>query len=314
MESDDDEPDSTEYRALATAGLEAVTVTFTRDTANRLRSLIDRGMPPDREQRRYVYDALAEVLVGLGDISAAVSLLQESLAFRDRIWTETLQIHAYSTAQAIQLQEARRQAEEERWRREELASTISQVERLNSENEALVRQLRQQTILLERLSREDSLTGLLNRRAFNERLTLELAEARTLGIPVTTCFVDLDNFKHINDEFSHAIGDMVLQTVARLLAQCASEGGAVGRYGGEEFVLVLPGVESADARAIGERILEAINRFAWETIAPGLTVTLCAGIWTAAGEMSPAVMISQADRLLYDAKRAGKNQIQVGSA
>jgi diguanylate cyclase (GGDEF)-like protein len=280
----------------------------------RLRALIDRGVPPDREQRRYVYDALAETLVGLGDMGAAVSLLQQSLEFRDRLWTETLQIHAYSTAQAIQIQEARRQAAEERWRREELSSAISQVERLNSENEALVRQLRQQTILLERLSREDGLTGLLNRRAFDERLTLELAEANSLGIPVTTCFVDLDDFKRINDEYSHAIGDAVLQTVARLLDQSVSEGGAVGRYGGEEFVLVLPGVEPDEAQLIGERMLEAINRFAWETFAPGLAVTLCIGIWTATGEDSPARMISEADRLLYDAKRAGKNQIQVGSA
>ncbi len=311
---EDDQNDSTEYRALAVWGLEAVAGAFTCDTASRLRRLIDRGQPADREQRRTVYDALAESLIGLGDMEAALALLQESMRFRDDLWAETLQLHAYSSAQAIQIQEARRQADEERWRREELTATISQVERLNTENEALVHQLRQQAILLERLSREDSLTGLLNRRAFDERLAFELADTAMHDVAVTTSFVDIDDFKRINDQHSHAVGDQVLQTVARLLVQNVLEGDAVSRYGGEEFVLMLPGVDTAAAYEIGERIRLSVSQYGWDAIAPGLSVTLCIGMWTATGESSPSTMVANADRLLYEAKRGGKNQLRVGAS
>jgi len=309
-DAEDDGIDSTEYRALAIWGLEAVDGAFTRDTAERLQRLIDRGVPPDREQRKTVYDALAESLTGLGDLQAAVDLLQQSLRLRDELWAETLQLHAYSSAQAILIQEARRQADEERWRHEELAATFSQVERLNAENEALVRQLREQAVLLEHLSREDSLTGLLNRRAFDERHAEVLALAA--GTPISTSFLDVDEFKRINDQYSHAVGDDVLETVARLIVETVREGDPVGRYGGEEFVLAMPGIDAAQARKYGERIRRSVNQFDWEQFAPGLTVTLCIGMWTATGDTTPDDSLANADRLLYDAKRAGKNEIRSG--
>ena len=166
-------------------------------------------------------------------------------------------------------------------------------------------------LLLTRLAEEartDSLTGLLNRRGFEERATLELAHARREQRVVAVVAFDIDYFKRINDEWGHEIGDLVLTRIGHLLARESRDIDITARFGGEEFVVLLPGCSSADAESFAERV-----RGSLESEEPGglPAVRISAGVLAAVAPASVEMMLHGADSALYSAKRAGRDRTVV---
>lgn len=166
-------------------------------------------------------------------------------------------------------------------------------------------------------SLRDSLTDSYNRRYLDQRLMDLLTEHGACRHGLAIALIDLDWFKQVNDNFGHLLGDRVLQRVVELLQQGLPDGAFCARYGGEEFVLVLPRVDAATAVEIAEAARERVERHAWQEIAPGLRVTVSAGLAyePPADEAPdrPAVGAEQqllrADSLLYTAKQSGRNAV-----
>lgn len=187
-----------------------------------------------------------------------------------------------------------------------------QLEQANRDNETLLADLRRQRAELERLSREDPLTGLANRRDFDQQLRHEVQRSTRTGSPLTVAMLDLDHFKHINDRLGHTFGDAVLRAAAGLIRAQCREFDLVARYGGEEFALIMPGTDLEGASAVCERIRRSFQNHEWSTMQAGLLLTISAGLsqWQPGVDM--ATLLMQADAQLYEAKRLGRNRVQAG--
>lgn len=161
----------------------------------------------------------------------------------------------------------------------------------------------------------DDLTGLLRRAFIFQRLEEEFSRARRYRRPLTVAMIDLDNFKSFNDRYGHPAGDRALMKIARLLQEETRKSDFLGRYGGEEFLVVLPETAAAKGKILLERCREKLARSAGcqEGDAAGVAVTVSAGIAELSGEdRNPADLIERADRLLYRAKAEGRNRMVVG--
>jgi len=164
---------------------------------------------------------------------------------------------------------------------------------------------------LERRSTHDGLTGVLNRTAFDERLSAECKSADRHKRPLSLLMVDIDFFKRVNDNHGHHAGDQVLQTVARLLNESIRPGDVVARYGGEEFTVILPETDEDNAMAMADRLRRTIDDHSFacpigEDI--GITVSIgCASRWLNA--MAPEDLVKAADSALYRAKKTGRNRV-----
>jgi len=210
-------------------------------------------------------------------------------------------------SESRQAEAARRRASYEleqrvRERTAELASA-------NLEKEALLASLQAKSQELERLSREDPLTRLANRRDFDERLDHEIRRAARMRTPLATAMIDLDFFKQVNDRYGHAIGDAVLREAANLVRQECRAIDVIGRYGGEEFALALPGCDLCAGIAVCERIRTAFERFDWDRIAPGLELTVSARVSSSSAGLAATALLHAADAKLYEAKRIGRNRV-----
>ena len=174
--------------------------------------------------------------------------------------------------------------------------------RLREANVRLVRQL-------ESLTRTDPLTGALNRRAFDECLDRERARARRYDLPLSVIVADLDHFKRVNDTRGHTVGDEALKAFVQRTSKVFREGDSVYRYGGEEFVILLPHTDHEGALAAAERL---VARVAASPLLGGrepLRVTVSAGVASARGEaLAHTDLVAAADGALYEAKRTGRNR------
>lgn len=190
---------------------------------------------------------------------------------------------------------------------------LSQFARLRNRLEALVeertRVLREKTGELEFLAARDQLTGLFNRRHADEVLRRHIEAFEQHGRPFAVALVDLDHFKAINDRHSHEIGDAVLQRVATLLDAHGGDGVTVARHGGEEFLVCVPDADTATATALCERLRLAVEGDDWSRIAPGLVVSLSAGVAAMQAGLSRSALLNLADARLYRAKHAGRNRV-----
>ena len=183
---------------------------------------------------------------------------------------------------------------------------------INKEKAHLLLQVANAAKEYERLSKEDSLTGLSNRRELDRILSHEFERAVRNGRPLSIVLADIDFFKKINDLHSHAVGDEVLRVVANILKEGCRGIDVVGRYGGEEFVLVLPEADLEVARQICERLRIAIQQFDWQSKQAGLKLTMSFGLATLADEESCERLVALADARLYEAKKAGRNRVCAG--
>ena len=158
----------------------------------------------------------------------------------------------------------------------------------------------------------DGLTGLLNRNSILETLDDELSRATRAGQPVSVLMADLDRFKSINDCHGHLAGDAVLREAASRLKSAARRYDSVGRYGGEEFLIVLPGCDASHAAVQGERMREAIGATPFLTPSQPVPVTASLGV-ACSSNCAPGALVRKADDALYAAKAKGRNQVLVHS-
>jgi diguanylate cyclase (GGDEF)-like protein/PAS domain S-box-containing protein len=175
---------------------------------------------------------------------------------------------------------------------------------------ALIRDITEEKRLeerLRRLSTTDGLTGLFNRRHLDESLALELERARRYNAPLSIVMFDVDHFKRFNDEHGHDQGDRVLQAIAQQLQEHSRKVDIPCRYGGEEFLAILPGTAQAGAIIVAERLRQSVEQMEVD----GLTVTISIGVATVPeiDTDTPDVLVEAADGALYRAKRAGRNQV-----
>jgi diguanylate cyclase (GGDEF)-like protein/PAS domain S-box-containing protein len=180
-----------------------------------------------------------------------------------------------------------------------------------SERKRAEAELAESRAQLERAAQHDGLTGLPNRNLLGDRLEQALARARRNQQLISLFYLDLDRFKEINDALGHAAGDALLRAFAERLNACVRETDTVARVGGDEFVILLEDVrEDGDARAIAEKIVDAMRReFRVET--KTLRATTSIGIAFTRGGTSREELMKQADAALYEAKRAGRNRYRV---
>ncbi|SDT78816.1 tetratricopeptide repeat-containing diguanylate cyclase [Actinoplanes derwentensis] len=163
------------------------------------------------------------------------------------------------------------------------------------------------------MAHRDALTGLHNRRYVNERLPALMLESAARGRPLSVAIIDLDHFKRINDTLSHATGDTVLQRVAELIEEAAPGAAVAARMGGEEFLLVFPGVDAEEAAMRCERLRLRIRAHGWEPVTGTLQVTTSIGVTTTDAEVTSfSALLSIADRNLYAAKRSGRDRVVAG--
>ena len=179
-------------------------------------------------------------------------------------------------------------------------------ERLQSqldENKALQAQLAEQAM-------RDPLTGCFNRRVLSDTLPIELARARREGYPISIVMLDIDHFKTINDTYGHAAGDQTLQVLGNILRTAFREGDHVYRMGGEEFLVILPGVEAATAALRLNHLRETVEniQLPFEGLSVHITLSIGISVYPNNGATLDD-LINKADKALYKAKDAGRNRV-----
>jgi len=200
--------------------------------------------------------------------------------------------------------------------------SLADVSMLHQANEQLLQtvqaldesseKIKLQNAELKRLATSDPLTGCMNRRAFYDELSSVMTKANAAGTPVGCIMTDIDHFKSFNDTYGHAVGDQVLVAVANALKSGIRDHDLLCRYGGEEFCLIMPGLDIDGTAAVAERLRKAIEEMAGSSLRTTgrLKVTSSFGVsQLAAGSLDEGDMIQRADAALYEAKRGGRNQV-----
>lgn len=166
---------------------------------------------------------------------------------------------------------------------------------------------------LRNLAAIDDLTRILNRRFGMRRLAEEFSRSARHGLPLSVIMIDIDRFKAFNDTFGHDAGDAVLVSVARVLENSVRAGDVVCRYGGEEIMIVAPGMGMNDAGAVAERLrrLVEVTATIWRDQSLNVTISLGTASWPIIRASMPEEMVTYADEALYHAKRSGRNRVSV---
>ena len=168
--------------------------------------------------------------------------------------------------------------------------------------------------IIQRQALTDALTGLPNHRAVIDQLEKEVERARRYGRPFSLLFFDADRFKHVNDTHGHAVGDVVLRQIGERAGSVLRGGDTLGRFGGEEFVILLPEADMSEARTVAERIRATVaaSPMATSEVAGGIIMTVSMGLvgYPQDGHLGQD-LLSQADEAMYFAKRLGRNQVRL---
>lgn len=217
--------------------------------------------------------------------------------FRSEHESQALEIYRLKTVELAEAQE-------------ELKLLVEALQRADQRQSELLTQLAEKNAELERMAKEDALTGLYNRRYIDQMMQQVFQEAQSCGGRLTIGILDIDYFKKINDRFLHQVGDEVLKTVAQLMKARIGKEGVVGRYGGEEFVLVFPNASLERAALVSDTVRRTVEMHDWASIHPELKVTLSIGLCANTSLPSYEKMVAQADEKLYEAKKNGRNQIR----
>src|SRR5687768_2099836 len=252
--------------------------------------------------------------------TTAIAALACTLVLHSRIARRTAELeHELSLRRQI---EAELQAI-----RDELEQRVSErTQALESRNAELMQLrlvLETANQRLKRLVAVDALTGVANRRHFDRALDREIRRARRENLPLSLVFLDLDEFKRFNDTYGHARGDEVLRQVAHTLDETFRRGGdLVARHGGEEFAVVLPGIDARRAGLYAERLRRRVWRLAISNDASQLSdrITISAGVATITphapgfADATPDALLRAADEALYRAKCQGRNRVCMATA
>lgn len=255
------------------------------------------GSPWDSPEASFEFQILpapwerpwVQALVGLLMLGLAV------LVFRLRV--RALRAQAVSLQQAVDRKTA------------ELRASTERLLAADAEKTQLMDQLREQAEAFERQAREDALTGLANRRAFDETAAREFSRARRMDTPLCLALIDIDHFKRINDSYSHAAGDAVIVRLAQLMKRQSRGMDVVARWGGEEFALLLPQAKLEDAERVCERLRAAFAAERFDEIDPALRLTISIGLASQQGLSGHEQLLVRADAALYAAKRGGRDRV-----
>ncbi|HEY0186165.1 MAG TPA: GGDEF domain-containing protein [Cellulomonas sp.] len=256
------------------------------ETATGLRVAEETRRPAERQELLRVRVAALE---RVGDLDGALRALHELYDLTVRLTDAMAERRAMLLGARMEVEQAERQAESERRRSEAL-------ERRNA-----------------RLAHEaahDPLTALANRR----ELDREIAARAESGRPFAVALVDVDHFKRVNDTWSHQTGDEVLVRVAGTLRDALREDDLAVRWGGEEFALLLDGLDDRVAREVCERVRSAIGALTWTGPMAGEQVTVSIGVAAHAAGVPIEAVLAGADAALYEAKAGGRDQVRVGRA
>ena len=191
----------------------------------------------------------------------------------------------------------------------------SRLERSLEEQTEMAQELDKVNKDLEERASTDGLTGLSNRRAFDESLERELAQSQRQNKPLSLIILDVDHFKRFNDDFGHQAGDLVLKQLGGTLTASVRKSDLPARYGGEEFAVVMPFTNQAQAIGVAERVRSNVEqmRVPWEGQMLKVTVSLgCTTVLGSRSDISPEATIKAADAALYEAKENGRNQVVLG--
>ena len=246
-----------------------------------------------KSQLLSAHQALAIVHKHKGDFKMALQHYESFHRIERSILNEENHRRLTSLQVQYELEKKQREAEEYRRKTMELAEINTM--------------LRKQAEQLFLQATTDGLTGVYNRRFFDETLQREFERVRRYGSVMTLAIADVDFFKQVNDTYSHQIGDEVLKIVAHILRQSSRVSDIVARYGGEEFALIFPETPLHCATAACEKIRNAVATHYWESLAEGLHVTISFGIADSCAKKSVAHLLASADAKLYEAKAAGRN-------
>jgi diguanylate cyclase (GGDEF)-like protein len=251
------------------------------------------------------------------------TLLQRPLEITDDHATTSFAIRLPAPRMSIVARDEKPFSETER----ELVTELFDVFRVAQESEARFKELEQRMLSMQRenldlivrnrvlseVSSKDSLTGLYNRGYVVEKLESEINRSIRHGSPMSLLMLDIDHFKRINDTYGHAAGDQVLQAVGRLLRDSCRVYDVPGRFGGEEFCILLPETQLGNTTTVAERIrgrLEATQLPCGDAMAVVTASIGVAGLETAEA-LSPSALIERADRALYSAKNRGRNRVEL---
>lgn len=172
-----------------------------------------------------------------------------------------------------------------------------------------------QAIDLEESNQRDALTGVYNRRYFDEQITQEILIARRHNRPLALAMMDVDHFKAVNDTYGHAVGDQVLKDLATKLNTMLRSSDSLCRYGGEEFALILPQITLEHASGLLERLRKAVAGLVVETPdGTKISITISVGVAPLRDGMTPGALVKIADDLLFQSKREGRDRVSCMAA
>ena len=292
-----------DIRLMAYANLdEARLLARTGQLAQAISTIIDpvhlRDLCQTDDLRLRSHDSLAQMFKTQGAYEQAVAHLEIARAIERDMQAALINRHIGALTARLQVEEA--QAEAKRLQVEAIA--------LEVRNEILERDRAE----LERNAMLDALTGLGNRRAADEAIALRVQTALETQRAFSLAYVDIDNFKMINDRFGHKTGDDVLVAIAGLLANNMRAQDPVFRFGGEEFVILIGDRQTMTSQQVCERLRGVIAKHDWCKLNPDLKVTASFGVSRWQGESKIDAVIARADAALYAAKDAGRNRVVRG--
>lgn len=273
-------------------------------------------------QRSRAYEAQGNAKLALADLQHAIKV-QATLDRQARSDTATLMRYQFDTAQReaenrrllatqrVQAQQLISLQHARRWQQLALsfgALLIALLSWLAIRQIHMARRLR-------KIAATDPLTGVANRRSIEWRGQRLLDWARAEDQPFAVALLDVDHFKLVNDQHGHQAGDAVLVRLAAACRDALRQGDVIGRIGGEEFVLLLPGAGIEPARDVAERLRSAVATLKLDDVAPDLAVTVSLGVTVSqVGDGEFGTLVERADRALYRAKAAGRNRVAVAGS
>lgn len=277
---------------------------FLSQLSERLLS-IDEYMAGEGERRRESQESGQRLGTAVSDevggLSASMHASEGLEELRDQVTQALDRIQGHVTEHLHAEMERNGQAEDQA---DLMAKQLEELQRETFDLRRQVAQSYQQALT-------DALTGLPNRRAYEERATQELARWRRFKEPLALVVWDVDDFKKINDVFGHKAGDRALAVIAHTLQERVREADFIARYGGEEFVLLLSGSDQEGALAAAEAMRQAVERAGLHSHNKPVKITLSGGLAMLEGDETIEALFERADEAMYKAKKAGKNQVVV---
>ena len=271
------------------------------------RALLNEGLAlaEGASFRPDVADALEALVMAekrAGDPAAALAYYERFHQLTRAIAQDESRSRLKGLELRLRVDQSQREATEERRRSHELAQANERLQAAAAEKNDLLR-------LLQRQTREDALTGLANRRHFDERLSTLFAEAKRAVTPLALALIDIDHFQRLTDSYTQAAGDSTLLEVARILRAHVGEADIAARIGPESFAILFAGCDLERARRACDAIRAEVEAHDWAMIHQWLKVTVSMGVAQAAPDSAPERLLTEADMRLRAAKEAGRNRV-----